>query len=599
MLRSTRSASADSLAPWRGQALEQQGIDRDRVRLEQVRTLYRNCPFGVVAATLVSILLASVLSSRTAVLLGLSLPTLWSAAVALCCVGHLLLCIAFWRSRPSEADWRRWMVLFTAMALIEGITWGVGAVLLIAPDNPTEAIVILLAWAGVMAAGVMVFGVYPPTFFAFLYPALSPHLWFVLTYRPPYFQLQAALITSFLIALPVIAVTYSVQLVHAYRLQFANRDLAEAWRAQKERADAANLAKSQFLAAASHDLRQPVHALGLFVGALLERRLPADVRAIVTRMETSVGALGELFSTLLDVSALDAGAVRPDIVSYPIGELLHRLENDFAREAEAKGLALRCARTTLSMRSDPRLVERILRNLLSNAVRYTEKGGILVGCRRSAGAVRFEVWDTGIGIAKDQTDLIFQEFYQVSNPARDRSKGVGLGLSIVRRTTELLHATLEFNSRPDKGSVFKLTVDRSSADNYQPPKTVVGGAKARILILDDEPYVLAAMKMLLLSWGYAVEAFASLNSASDALEQGFDPELIVSDFRLPGEETGIAAIERLRAISAKAIPAILVTGETSSEPILEAKRSGLLVLHKPLVKSRLRAALNTLLRQNA
>jgi signal transduction histidine kinase/CheY-like chemotaxis protein len=573
----------------------------DRIRAAQTRTLYRNCPVGVVSAACVSIVVAVALDGSRR--FGGERAVLWSLGVIGCAGAHLVLCALYWRAGPSDADWRRWIGLFTLIAFIEGMVWCVGAVVLTPPHDFTLTLVILLAWAGVASAGIVVFGSYLPTYALFLYPAILPHVFLAFLYRYPFYQLLAALEIIFLIALPLIAWRFSAQLVAGLGLQFANLDLAEDLRVQKELAEQANLAKSQFLAAVSHDLRQPVHALGLFIGALRNRKMDEEAHRLVNFIDSSVMAMGELFTSLLDISKLDAGAVQPRFEPIALAPLLDRLCREHADEAEAKGVALRCRRRSLSIHSDAVLLERVIRNIISNAVRYTDAGGVLVGCRARNGVVSIEVWDTGCGIPAHQNELIFREFYQIGNPERDRSKGVGLGLAIVKRTAALIGAELSFRSEVGRGSVFRLSVARSESDPAQAadPTAPFAPNGALIFVIDDDLAIQQAMYSLLTSWGHRVAVAASGEEAAlRAMEHLGAPDLIICDYRLRDQETGVAAIRRLHQHFDPSIPAILITGDTAPARIAEAQASGFALLHKPLSNSRLRAAIgNLLLRKSA
>lgn len=574
----------------------------DRIRAEQARTLYRNAPLGVISAASVSVLVAIALNGSGP--LDGSRAALWCLAVVGCASAHLAACAVYWRASPADSEWRRWIGLFTLIAFIEGIAWCVGAIVLTSPHDFAQALVLLLAWAGVVSGGIVVFGSYPPTYILFLYPAMAPHLVFAFWYRYPYYQLLAALEVTFLIALPLIAWRFSAQLIAGLRLQFANLDLAEDLRVQKELAEQANLAKSQFLAAISHDLRQPVHALGLFIGALRHRKMDEEAHRLVNFIDGSVTAMGELFTSLLDISKLDAGAVQPRFEAVALAPLLDRLCREYADEAQAKGVALRCVRRPVSVHSDSVLLERVIRNLISNAVRYTDAGGVLVGCRRRGDAVIIEVWDTGCGIPAYQHELIFREFYQVGNPERDRSKGVGLGLAIVKRTTALIGAEFSFRSEPGRGSVFRLAVALST--NAPAPLSAVEAAAltptgALIYVIDDDLAIQQAMRSLLGSWGHRVAVAGSGQEAAALdVEHAEPPNLIICDYRLRDEETGVAVIQRLHRQFNASIPAILITGDTAPGRIAEAQASGFPLLHKPLSNSRLRAAIgNLLLRKSA
>jgi CheY-like chemotaxis protein len=385
------------------------------------------------------------------------------------------------------------------------------------------------------------------------------------------------------------------------QLRFQAADLAEDLQLQKEIAEKASLAKSSFLAAASHDLRQPVHAMTLFIGALRGVAMPQEGERLVAQIEASAAAMDMLFGALLDISRLDAGVVevRPQV--FALQPLLDRVRLDHQQEAAAKGVTLSCQPTRAVVETDPVLVERILRNLISNAVRYTPKGRVLIGCRRSP--LRVEVWDTGPGIAAADQKQIFEEYFQLENPERDRTKGLGLGLAIVRRLSDLLGSELTLASHPGRGSCFSITLPRASA-RPAPPAPAGGAAEAvlrgrLIAVIDDESAIREAMSALLTGWDHEVVTAGSGEEMAHRLAARVRrPDLIVCDYRLRGGETGVNVIATLRARFGADIPALLITGDTAPDRLAEAQASGLLLLHKPVPNGRLRAAISNLLRQS-
>jgi len=363
----------------------------------------------------------------------------------------------------------------------------------------------------------------------------------------------------------------------------------------------ANLAKTRFLAAASHDLRQPLHALGLLVAQLNADTNRADRRRIVARVGTAVSVMNDLFNALLDISKLDAGAVKPDLVAFPIDPLLRKIENMFAADARAKSLRLRVLPSAAWVRSDRVLLERVLLNLVSNAVRYTEHGGIVVGCRRSGDALRLEVWDSGIGIPEDQRQNIFREFYQVA-AAGASAAGLGLGLAIVDRLCHLLDHPLALASTRGKGSRFSITVPRApaqieAAEISHPLAAVIRPFTGKfIVVIDDDRLVLEGVCGLLRGWGCQVSASTSSGAAlANLYELHEKPDLIISDHHFTHGETGIAVIERLRHTFNASIPALLVTGDISVERRQEAAASGYDLLQKPVPPMTLRATMNEIL----
>ena len=370
---------------------------------------------------------------------------------------------------------------------------------------------------------------------------------------------------------------------------------------KREEADHANQAKSRFLAAASHDLRQPMHAMGLFIDQLRHTTKSPEALRLVEQAQASAQALAGLIDAILDISRLDAGVLKPQPNEFPLSPLFGSMQTTFAAEAEKKGLRLRIVATRLVVHSDPILLERILLNLISNAIRYTKQGGVVIGCRRRGDNVRIEVRDSGVGIPVDKQRDIFQEFYQIGNPQRDRGHGLGLGLAIVERLARLLGHSLEVRSQPNKGSVFAIGVPRVravySVEHRAVPRLSQDELRgAFVLLVEDDLLVRQAMQGLVASWGCHVIAAATGEEAVAALNgQERLPDAILCDYRLPNGETGIQVIQRLRATAGMAIPAALVSGDTAPEWTREAQESGFTILHKPVRAAKLRALLSHLL----
>jgi signal transduction histidine kinase/FixJ family two-component response regulator len=368
----------------------------------------------------------------------------------------------------------------------------------------------------------------------------------------------------------------------------------------------ANLAKSRFLAVASHDLRQPLHALGLFVAQLRSRLEKADRERIVERVETSLAALNELFDALLDISKLDAGVLTAHPVSFPIGRVLERLRATFAGTATAKGLTLRIVPSSAWVLTDPILLERVLLNLVSNAVRYTPRGRVIVGCRRRKDALDIEVWDTGPGIPDDQRQNIFGEFVRLEVGRSKENAGLGLGLSIVQRLCELLSLPIAFESKIGKGSCFRVTlpiVTSQPTDQVSRPDALVAVRRADdllVLVVDDDALVLEGMGGLLQSWGCRVAPFPSAGSALAEASSWSDrlPDLIIADYTLPDGKSGLELIAALQDAFGAEIPAFLVSGDTSPDRLRLVRDCGFHLLHKPVSPMALRAMLARYLKRD-
>ena len=568
----------------------------DRIRAEQIRTLYRTAPVALSAALVGAFVLCGVL-----LYIGAQTPltlAVWMAFVAADFGVRQGLCLVFRRRLSAPADWRPWARRFTLATLAGGLVWGVGAVCLMTADD-TAQLVIMLFISATASGAVPAFGSYLPATCAYTVPALLPFVLWSAARGDALHQALALMGVVFTAVFLALAHRFNANLIAALLLRFENHDLMESLQRQKEIAEQANVAKSRFLAAASHDLRQPVHALGMFVGALRGRTMDAEARRLVEHLDGSVEALDSLFVALLDISRLDAGIVQSHLESFAIQPLLDRVCADHAAEALAKGIRLVRHRCSAAVHSDPVLVERIVRNLVSNAVRCTDRGRVVVGCRRGT-RLSIEVWDTGRGIALDQQARVFEEFYQIDNPERDRAKGLGLGLAIVKRLTALLDCPLTLDSQPGKGTVFKLAVPW--ADTSAPVAAVAAEPATRprssglILVVDDEVAIQDAMHSLLTEWGHQVIVAGSCEQMLERIAAcPTRPDLIICDYRLRGAENGIAVIERLQSEFNHDIPAMLVTGDTGPDRLQEARMSGFLLLHKPVPRGKLRAAIGNLM----
>jgi PAS domain S-box-containing protein len=368
-------------------------------------------------------------------------------------------------------------------------------------------------------------------------------------------------------------------------------------------ADQATNARTRFFAAASHDLRQPLHAISLYLPLLLKRMGKNENREMLGAIQNSCNAMRSLLDSLLDISRLDAGVIEPEISAIPLLDVFDQLGMEFAPQAAAKGLELRVVPADYWVRSDPALLERILRNLLTNAIRYTQRGKILLGARRTGSAVRIEIWDTGIGIEGDTLEHIFEEFYQADNPERDRSRGLGLGLAIIERLANLLEHKLGVRSWPGAGSVFDVTlpITNEPATAVHKPHAIPEAENLRgrlTVLVDDDPIVLEGTEAMLADWGCEVISATSVSDAVEAVRTSdLIPDFILVDLRLRGAETGLDAIAALHQLLGRPIPAIIVTGDTDPERIKQASASGNIILHKPVEPMLLQSAILQVIRK--
>ena len=360
----------------------------------------------------------------------------------------------------------------------------------------------------------------------------------------------------------------------------------------------ANHAKSVFLASASHDLRQPLHAMGLFIETLNGTKLDVYQQSVIKHIVSASEATREMLNTLLDFSKLDAGVIKPRSRAFRLQTVFNKLEQELGASADAKNIIYRTRETTVAAYADMALVELILRNLITNAIRYTETGGVLIACRpRNNQTLIIEVWDTGIGIPEKDQQNIFREFHQLGNPERDRQKGFGLGLAIAKGLADTMDLKLSVKSKSGSGSVFRLFLPEaevSVVEDIPINQSVSRFDGKQILIIDDDESVRVAMRELLLSWGCDCLIAESADEAL-SLIKGKAPDLLIVDYRLREERTGREAITLLRKKCDAALPAIIITGDTAADRLREAQASDALLLHKPVAATELQRAMNSLL----
>jgi signal transduction histidine kinase len=481
----------------------------------------------------------------------------------------------------------RWARQLTLVALLDGFVWGGAYILFFIPESVAEQVLLLSMLVSIVTGSIFVSSFWPPTLIAFSTPAfMLATVPFLQQGTTAAFLMVGALIFMLMILFQMLQAAHRLSR-EAIALRFENSDLVECLREQKQVADDANLAKSKFLAAASHDLRQPIHAQGLFLDVLSRTDLNKYQLGLLDSARATSEASGEMLNTLLDFSRIEAGVIEPQIQPFRLQPLLNKIENELAPQANAKDIVYRSRETDISVRSDPVLLELILRNLVSNAVRYTKQGGILVACRRRSTQATLEIWDTGIGIEPAQQLEVFREFHQLGNPERDRHKGLGLGLAIADGLARTLGHTLTLASTPQRGSVFRLILPINTATaalHVAMTQSKTRLLNARLLVVDDDAIVREGMLHLLRDWGCECEAAESIEDALE-LARAHPPDLIISDYRLREQRTGIEAITALRSLLGNDLPAILITGDTAPKRLREASASGIPLLHKPVSPS--------------
>lgn len=531
----------------------------------------------------------------------------WLVAFSVVWGLRLALAQGYRRARPARdalQHWRHWQAAWNCGSLACGAVWALAvAIFYEAGQGFHDTALILLAYSyciGAPAASYRVFVTYTLMCFA-------PMLVHVAAEGLPHSVPMAGLIAGGLLVTLVIGRQYRRDFDSLLALKIGNEQLAAQLahekavaEAARSRAEEASRAKTRFFTAASHDLRQPLHALALFAETLRQRAQEGDTAQLAGSIAESVAVLETLFGELLDLGRLEAGGVEPHARHFPLQALYDRLRPHFEPQAFDKGLALRFRGAARWAHADPLLVERVLRNLVANALRYTEDGGVLVGCRPRGATLRLEVWDSGVGIPAEALPRIFDEFYQVGSArafAGAPRGGSGLGLSIAHRLARLMGSSLQVASVPGRGSVFWLELPAGQVQPANAATALVGNgwpvltlAGRQLLVVEDDAAARHAMVCLLRSWQAEVTALASLTAVQAWLGGGpGEPDLLIVDQHLPGGHCGGEVIAQLRARFGAALPAIMVTGRIEADDEAMAQALDCHLLYKPVAPNRLRA----------
>jgi signal transduction histidine kinase/CheY-like chemotaxis protein len=504
----------------------------------------------------------------------------------------------YWRDEQREESLDTWLNRFIAPALLSGFIWGIAGYSFYLPEGGVYQAFLVIFLLGIAAGSMAFLSAHLPTFYGFFTLLMLPLIIRMFQESSAPHLVMGGMMIVYLLVFMVFGRNVNQVFLESILLRFDNLELVNRLTKEKEAAEKANIAKSKFLAAASHDLRQPLHALSLLAGALAERIHYKEVKDIVDKMRAAVAALENLFNALLDISKLDSGVLQPCVEDFHLQPLFDRMENDYRPEAEQKGLGFSVDNCSdLVVRSDTILLERILRNFVSNAIRYTNTGSVHLTMRQEGDRIAIAMKDTGLGIPEAKQGLIFDEYVQLDNPERDRDKGLGLGLAIVSRISQLLGHELQLNSMEGEGSEFTVYVPVGDNANIKEPGTTalpefnMDLQGMRVLVIDDEKAILDALKVLLAGWGCEVITAETVEEARQELQgHNIEPDAILSDYRLREKITGIEAIKAVEAMLGREIPALLITGDMNVEPQDEGVDE-YRVLHKPVQPARLRAFL--------
>ena len=492
---------------------------------------------------------------------------------------------------PAERDPERAARWYSRALMVNGIAWGLAPWLFFPAGNLPLTALMMLLLLGVSLCSMASLAPYRPALFRFIVPVLTGLATALLWQRDTTHLFLAICMLTYLLVNLRFGLQQNRLLTEALRARYEKEDLAQRLAGQVRMAELASLEKTRFFASASHDLRQPLHSLGLFGATILSRLKGTHDEPLARNMMHCVEALETSFSSMLDVSKLDAGVVEVRPQPVALADVFRRLQASLSGQAEAAGLALRFKPGGKWVRADAALLERLLGNLVHNALKFTQHGGVAVVARTRAHGLSVEVWDSGRGIDAREVPRIFDEFYQVGNLDRDRARGLGMGLAIVRRIARLMDVEVEVQSQPGRGTVFKVFLPISAPGTDTRAFGVSLGnlwalpliSHLHVLVVDDEETVRSSTAEALRMYGLQVEVADGLQQAREVAERlGDGLEALITDFRLRNNEDGIQVAVELRALLGRHLPVLLVTGDTAPERVRLAQQSGLRVLYKPV-----------------
>ena len=515
----------------------------------------------------------------------------------------VLILLRWLTSRPYDpnkltmSNYRFWLNLSLFWSFMGGVHWGLIPVFFLTDEVTIYTLFTSFILTGYTASAISTNAAYPPAFVGFAFPA-SMMFAARFLYHGDDFHLAVGYMIVFFFAVSCLLSRSAKQtFLEARELNFKNMALMDELVVQKDAAEQATLSKDRFLAAASHDLRQPLHSAGLLLSALDQYVEHNDGKELLDDLHQSNEALNHSFNSLLDVSRLDAGVIEARPKHLWLKDLLAPLGKEYQIQATQKGLQLGFHIEANAVHSDPILLERVLHNLISNAIAYTAAGSVTIRVKKLDGnLLRLTVSDTGLGIAAEELNEIFSEYYQINNPERDRNKGFGLGLAIVKRLCDILGIRIHISSQLGNGTTFALYLplgDESAArQKQQQTWSLANLSGTTVLVIDDDRGVTKSMERLLSSWGCRVLCAESEEQAVQAIvETDVEPDVIIADFRLREDKTGVEAVNRVFDELNQTIPSIIVTGDTSPDRLQKLRASGFPVLHKPVSPALLRSAI--------
>ncbi|MFK7894077.1 MAG: hybrid sensor histidine kinase/response regulator [Granulosicoccus sp.] len=572
--------------------------------IARMELLCANLPWSTLSASIVAVAFVITLGQH----LSMTVLVCWLVLVQLVLLVRWWL-VHRWHTVPTTQDnANRRLIAATILTTSTALLFGAIGFLGISSEEPVIIVLVVMLISGMAAGVTAAFSSILTMYLLYLLPLMLPVAYRLFLFNDFSYQIMAGLILLYIPVSVAISRNVNASIQRSIDLRFENLQLLEQLREEKHRVqealsseEKASRAKSTFLSAASHDLRQPLHSLRLFTTALDIQSQDSEQKRLVSQINASVLSLEEMFNVLLDISKLDAGTIEPQTRNVYLDNLLAQLEDEFAPAAHAKGLKFTLDKNGHTLFTDGVLFAKLVQNLLSNAIKYTDSGQVTIRSSAAQGSdhVLLEILDSGVGIPDEETARVFEEFVQLDNDARDRSLGMGLGLSVVKRLCKLLGVEIDFISKAGSGTQVSLKVPAGTRQVPVDTQTVThdqsDAASAHmdslfVLVIDDDEPACLAMEALLEHWGCVVMIAHSGDAALHQLDEiGEEPDILITDYRLRNGETGGDVVRRIRNTLRRQLPAIILTGDIAAERLVEIRGLGLPLLHKPCEPHALRA----------
>jgi len=565
-----------------GIASESREQRQEKILAGVIAAVYRQVPQSVLGSIVGGVALVAAFwqAHDQNILIG------WFIAMLIESLARLRVARAFRNSGTEVERVKLWAARWTGLAAMAGLLWGAAGVLFFAPKVPLQQLVLVAVILGVAFGSLTLYASHRPALFAFLPLALLPLIGRMLLEQDPAYYTAAIVVLAVFGFTTFFGRNFGEAMFESVKNNYENEVLVaqlvnEKRVAEDARRDAENAtrSKTQFFAAASHDLRQPLQAIGIYV-SLLRKRAQGPIEPLVANLSSAVESLSKLVEELLEISRLDSGAIQPRVQQVLLDEMFRSLEQEFMPQAAAKGLSLRVRRSGLAIDSDQLLLLRVLRNLLANAIKYTKRGGVLLASRKRGAQVSIGVWDTGPGIHKQELDRVFEEFYRGASSRGQEKGGFGLGLSIVKRICGVLGHALIVTTRPGTGTVFRVEVplsasprrpERSSAHVLESVIHEIPGKT--LVVLEDNEEILNSLTKLLASWGADIISATSFNaSLMKRLGVRRSVDLIIADQNLGNSISGVEASFRIRELVGRPVPVVMLTAVQGLDVLGEFQR---------------------------